>query len=164
MKKIAWLQKKAYIPEDSSVYDPITYNSGTAKHIPAATIIHFPDIKLNDYLIGGTWTLQPDFTEADPYSLCFQDQRGMIVDATGRTICDGEIQFGTVWSENDPNYTVSDELVSPFTNNPLPKESFGTFVFDLSTLETTAIGDYYCQLIIQLNGSIYTANIPITLG
>ncbi len=153
--------------EKNGDYNPITYNDGKSKHLLSGDIIHFPDVARGDYIVGGIWSLQPDFTGADPYVLVHSDGYTVIRTKTGNdVICKGKIQFGTAWSEDalgnwDEKYETYN---SPFTNMQMPTESYGTFTADLSQyLGEITPGEYTCQICISLNGGEYTTEIAFEI-
>lgn len=136
-------------------------------HTLSGDVIHFPNFDGGDYTVGGIWSLQPDFTAADPYILVYSDGNAVIRPQNeDRIICSGMVRFGTVWSEDhfgnwEEKYETHN---SPFTNIQMPTESYGTFTADLSEcLGEITPGEYICQIHINLNGSEYTTEIAFTI-
>ena len=150
-----------------SEYSPITYNNGNSFHILSATIVHYPNLEISDFTVGGVWSLDPDFTEADPYELVHSNYSVIVRrNSDGVAIVTGHVQFGTVWSEDDQgNWNEKAEAFnSPFTNRPMPVESYGTFAATLVPSDDLLLGEYTCEIHIQLNGSEYVTEVSFIIN
>ena len=148
-------------------YPPITSDNGIGVFNMDATILFPPDIHDGNYLVRGMWTLQPDPTSADPYDLEFQDQELQVVDREGNLVCSGTVLFGQSWVyEDDGNiWTEQSETLSPFTMLKIPSECEGIFEADLSQNRDNLVpGEYYCQITVYLNGSVFSQTVPFLLG
>lgn len=149
-------------------YSPITYNNGLSCHVLSATIVHYPNLERKDFTVGGVWSLDPDFTEADPYELVYSNYSVIVRrNSDNIMIGTGKVQFGTVWSEdNQGNWSESAETFnSPFTNRQMSQESYGTFAVTLVPSNDNLLpGEYTCEIHIQLNGSEYTMEVSFTIN
>lgn len=119
-----------------------------------ATVMCFPVIEENIFLLGGTWR----FTGIDKDISLFSATVSVFSSDDSFEPIYGQVYYGTCWNENkneDVNYT----LVSDQPDNV----AFGTFVVDMSDSNLVLFGDYTCRLKVEINDAHYAIDIPFTI-
>ena len=125
-----------------------------------ATFCHFPDIEKGDFILGGTWKLQGIHEDATSFSQSIS----VWFDGNPQLMCYGHAQYGTVWAEDAlGNWEETLEEFDELAHYDYPKGTYGTFVIDMTDMETIPFGEYTCELTVVINQVIYTKQLPFSL-
>lgn len=124
------------------------------------TIMHVPNFEKEDYIVGGIWKLQGIHEDADSFSqsvkVWFNDD--------SQTVYPGYVKYGTVWTEDTTgNWEETLEEFDELAHYDYPKGTYGTFVVDMTNVETVPFGDYICELTVVINQEPYTIQLPFSL-